>query len=49
MSAPESVQVDPALADLYQDLHRHPELSTQEHRTARIVADRLARSRPLTR
>jgi hippurate hydrolase len=29
------------LADLYRDLHAHPELSFQEHRTAGIVADRL--------
>jgi amidohydrolase len=29
------------LADLYRDLHRHPELSLQEHRTAGIVAIRL--------
>jgi hippurate hydrolase len=29
------------LADLYRDLHRHPELSFQEHRTAGIVATRL--------
>ncbi len=27
--------------DFYQDLHRHPELSFQEHRTAGLVADRL--------
>ena len=27
--------------DVYQDLHAHPELSHQEHRTAKIVADRL--------
>jgi len=27
------------LEDLYKDLHRHPELSMQEHRTAKIVAD----------
>ncbi|MGW5735866.1 MULTISPECIES: amidohydrolase [Streptomyces] len=27
---------------LYQDLHRHPELSFQEHRTAGILAERLA-------
>lgn len=27
--------------DLYRDLHQHPELSHQEHRTAAIVADRL--------
>ncbi len=35
---------DPAaddLADLYRDLHRHPELGYQEHRTAGIIADRL--------
>ena len=32
-------QVD--LAELYRDLHRHPELSFQEIRTAGIVADRL--------
>ncbi|HEV7655537.1 MAG TPA: amidohydrolase [Mycobacteriales bacterium] len=29
------------LAELYRDLHRHPELSFAETRTARIVADRL--------
>ena len=28
--------------DLYEDLHEHPELSFQEERTARIVADKLA-------
>lgn len=27
--------------DVYQDLHRHPELSHQEHRTAELVAERL--------
>lgn len=27
--------------EVYRDLHRHPELSFQEHRTAGIVADRL--------
>lgn len=27
--------------DLYRDLHQHPELSNQEHRTAAVVADRL--------
>lgn len=30
-----------ALEELYQDLHRHPELSFQEHRTAGILAERL--------
>lgn len=30
------------LAEFYQDLHAHPELSLQEIRTARIVADQLA-------
>ncbi|WP_243788357.1 amidohydrolase [Saccharopolyspora gloriosae] len=29
------------LEDFYQDLHRHPELSHQEHRTASKVAERL--------
>lgn len=43
-SAPENVQVDPALADVYKDLHQHPELGFQEHRTAKIVAGRLAGS-----
>jgi amidohydrolase len=31
----------PELADLYRDLHQHPELSFAETRTAGIVADRL--------
>jgi amidohydrolase len=31
----------PALGELYRDLHRHAELSLQEHRTARIVAQHL--------
>lgn len=31
--------------DFYKDLHRHPELSHQEHRTAEAVADRLERAR----
>lgn len=31
----------PRLLELYQDLHRHPELSMQEHRTAGIAADYL--------
>ena len=33
---------DAELAAVYRDLHAHPELSFQEGRTARIVADRLA-------
>ncbi|MEV4039659.1 amidohydrolase [Streptomyces umbrinus] len=32
----------PALEDLYRDLHRHPELSGQEHRTAARLSERLA-------
>ena len=31
----------PALNELYFDLHKHPELSMQEHRTAEILARRL--------
>jgi len=31
----------PAQEAFYQDLHRHPELSHQEHRTAQRVADQL--------
>jgi hippurate hydrolase len=34
----------PDLVDCYVDLHRHPELSTQETRTAGIVTERLTRS-----
>ena len=29
------------LEDLYRDIHAHPELSMQEHRTAEIAAKRL--------
>ncbi|WP_419666793.1 amidohydrolase [Streptomyces sp. 2-1] len=32
----------PALEDLYRDLHRHPELSGQERRTAARLSERLA-------
>ena len=32
----------PELEAIYQDLHRHPELSMQEHRTAGIAADYLS-------
>lgn len=35
-------QIQPWHLDFYQDLHRHPELSFQEHRTAGLVRDRLA-------
>ncbi|MGC2381512.1 MAG: amidohydrolase [Nitrososphaeraceae archaeon] len=31
----------PALDELYRDLHKHPELSMQEYRTARVLARRL--------
>ena len=31
----------PSWSELYRDLHRHPELSMQEHRTAAIVAQHL--------
>jgi amidohydrolase len=37
-------ELRPALADFYRDLHAHPELSLQEHRTAQRVAQAL---RPL--
>jgi amidohydrolase len=36
-----SLDTAAGLADLYRDLHRHPELSFAETRTAGIVADRL--------
>jgi hippurate hydrolase len=35
------IGTDRALVDLYQDIHRHPELGFREHRTAALVADRL--------
>jgi amidohydrolase len=34
----------PRVRDIYMDLHRHPELSLQEHRTAQLVQDNLAAS-----
>ncbi|MDI9915509.1 amidohydrolase [Rhodococcus sp. IEGM 1379] len=40
-AAHENITVDPTLTDLYKDLHSHPELGFQEHRTADIVAKRL--------
>lgn len=41
MAAHDSIPFDPALVEVYEDLHRHPELGFQEHRTAGVVADRL--------
>lgn len=41
-AAHHNVSVDPALVELYKDLHSHPELGFQEHRTADIVAKRLS-------
>lgn len=40
-TANHTLPVDPALAELYKDLHAHPELGFREHRTADIVAKRL--------
>ena len=34
-------EATPSLIALRRDFHQHPELSFQEHRTARVVADRL--------
>ncbi|WP_425466581.1 amidohydrolase [Qipengyuania marisflavi] len=31
----------PALMELYRDLHAHPELSFEEHRTAKLLAERM--------
>lgn len=31
----------PWVRDVYQDLHRHPELSLEEHRTAQLIAEKL--------
>ncbi|MBF6358371.1 amidohydrolase [Nocardia higoensis] len=41
MTDPDALTIDPSLVDLYKDLHRHPELGFQEHRTAALVAKRL--------
>jgi amidohydrolase len=41
VSAHTDITIDPTLAELYKDLHRHPELGFQEHRTSAMVADRL--------
>ena len=37
-------EIRPGLEDFYRDLHAHPELSNEEHRTASTVADRLAQA-----
>ena len=34
----------PPWGEIYRDLHRHPELSMQEHRTAGIVAQHLRKT-----
>ena len=34
-------ELSSGLADFYRDLHRHPELSLEEHRSARLIADAL--------
>jgi hippurate hydrolase len=39
-----AAELSPSLAEFYRDLHRHPELSLHEHRTAQRVAEAL---RPL--
>jgi len=42
-ASPTPVATDPeALAGIYRDLHTHPELSFQEHRTAGVAAEALA-------
>jgi amidohydrolase len=41
VSVHRNIAADPALAELYEDLHAHPELGFQEQRTAGIVAERL--------
>ncbi|MCZ4578273.1 amidohydrolase [Gordonia amicalis] len=44
MTAPADIRIDSSLVELYKDLHRHPELGFQEHRTAGLVVDRLRTS-----
>ncbi len=44
MTVPTDIRIDPSLVDLYKDLHRHPELGFQEHRTAGIVAEHLRKA-----
>jgi len=41
MEPHQNIAVDPSLADLYKDLHSHPELGFQEHRTSGIIAERM--------
>ncbi|MGW1988670.1 amidohydrolase [Embleya sp. NPDC001921] len=42
-------EVPPDLAELYRDLHAHPELSFHEHRTANVIAERLDAAWTVTR
>ncbi|WP_406295060.1 amidohydrolase [Embleya sp. NBC_00888] len=42
-------EVSPGLAELYRDLHAHPELSFHEHRTANVIAERLDAAWTVTR
>ncbi|WP_241548426.1 amidohydrolase [Gordonia alkanivorans] len=44
MTTPADIKIDPSLVELYKDLHSHPELGFQEHRTAGLVGDRLRAS-----
>ena len=39
-------EIKPDLSELYRDLHAHPELSGQEHRTAELIARRLITTVP---
>lgn len=36
-------RIAPELLEIYKDVHQHPELSMQEHRTAGMVADRIGK------
>ncbi|GAC54972.1 amidohydrolase [Gordonia amicalis] len=44
MTTPADIRSDSSLVELYKDLHRHPELGFQEHRTVGLVVDRLRTS-----